>query len=252
MKHFVFAFHAYRQALQFTNHHSLWGYYIVPALLNLALFGGLGYVFWLLGASVTEGMENLLPADWLQHSWGNILQTALKTLIYLILLVFYIKIYRFLMLLLLSPALALYSERIQEIWHGKTPRPFDWGQLRKDSWRGLQLNLRNLATELSLTIILLLIGLVFSFLSPLVTVCLLIVEAYFIGFSMIDYRNEYVLLAPNKSRQLVWFYRFFAIGIGLVFLLLLWIPILGALFAPFLAITAAGIGMNELEKDTEF
>jgi CysZ protein len=249
MKDFIFALRAYPNAVFFTNKHRLWAYYMVPALINLVLFGSLGYAFWLLGANLAAKLETFVPNEAITGKWLLALHYALQTLIYLVLFIFYMKLYRFLMLLLLSPALALYSEKVQEIYHQKTSRAFSWVQLQKDVLRGLQLTFSNLFVELSLTFALLLLGLVLSFLSPLTSALIILVEAYFLGFSMIDYRNEFLQLSPQESKTLVWHYRFFAIGIGISFMLILWIPIIGALVAPFLAITAAGVGINELEKE---
>ncbi len=243
MDKFIFALYSFKTAWEFTTKHRLWGYYIIPAIVSLLVFGTLLFFIWQLATWVSGIFMTLLPADWLSGGW---LSGLLSAVVFGIALLFCLKMYRYLMLILLSPALALLSEKLQQIWHNTPERPFDLSQLLTDVLRGIQISLRNLFIELFLTITLTIIGLLLSPISPIIALLIFVIESYFVGFSMIDYRNEFLRLSARQSRELIWENKGFTIGIGMTFNLLLWIPVLGVLIAPMLAVTAAGIGMNKL------
>ncbi|MFY7788667.1 MAG: EI24 domain-containing protein, partial [Thermoflexibacteraceae bacterium] len=177
---------------------------------------------------------------------GGWLSGLLSTVIFVIALLLCFKIYRYVILMLLSPALALLSERVQQIWHDTPEKPFDMTQLIADVLRGIQISIRNLVIELFLTITLTLIGLILSPLSPIIALLIFVIESYFVGFAMIDYRNEFLRLTARQSREIIWQHKSFSVGIGMTFNILLWIPVVGVLVAPLLAVTAAGIGINKL------
>ena len=154
------------------------------------------------------------------------------------------------MLILLSPVLSIVAAKVQEILHPERPNEdFHFPQFLQDLKRGLIINLTNLTIELGITIPLILIGLFVSFLSPFTTILIILVESYFLGFGMIDLRNEFMKLGVKESRAVVKKHRPFAVGVGITMYFLIWIPVLGILFAPIWACISAGLGIYELEED---
>jgi CysZ protein len=243
MDKFIFALYSFKSAWDFTHKHRLWGYYVIPALISLLLFSTLLFFISQLATWASAIFMTLLPTDWVSGGW---LSGLLSTVIFVIALLLCFKIYRYVMLMLLSPALALLSERVQQIWHDTPEKPFDMTQLIADVLRGIQISIRNLVIELFLTITLTLIGLILSPLSPIIALLIFVIESYFVGFAMIDYRNEFLRLTARQSREIIWQHKSFSVGIGMTFNILLWIPVVGVLVAPLLAVTAAGIGINQL------
>lgn len=252
MKQLLFALQAYKMAMSFTNKHNLWVYYIAPAIINMLIFSGLAYLFFIFGNSISLWLESFLPTRSLDNTWLTIIDIFLRGFIYVFLLLFYLKTYRFVMLILLSPALSMLSEKVQELSQNTTPRPFNISQLLHDILRGIKISFRNLFIEIAFTLLLSVIGIIFGFLSPITTVCIIIIESYFLGFSMIDYRNEFMQISASNSQKMIWKYKGFAVGIGFFCTLMLFIPVLGVLVAPLLAVTAAGLGINILESEGNF
>jgi CysZ protein len=249
MYQILLALKSYKDAISFSNKHNLWVYYIVPAIVSFFIFSGLAYLFYQFGNNLVAAVESFLPNQDSDKIWAKPLEIFIKILVYVFLFLFYLKTYRYIMLILLSPALSLLSEKVQEISQHTAPRPFDFSQLLADVIRGIKISFRNLFIEILLTVTLSILGLVIGFISPFTTILIILIESYFLGFSMIDYRNEFMRISAEESRQIIWKNKVFATGIGFFCTLMLFIPVLGVLIAPLLAVTAAGLGINELEND---
>ena len=87
-----------------------------------------------------------------------------------------------------------------------------------------------------------------SWILPLTPIAILLLESYFVGFSMADYRNEYLGINSADSKKLINSYPGLVIGNGLIFNILILFPLLGVLFTPALALIASGLSINYLEK----
>ncbi len=250
-KKFWLGVRLYGKALSFTREHNLWKYYFLPALLNLIIFISVGFVGYIFVGDTIDWLEGLFnlnnPINW----WQTTLNYIVKILVGLIAFLIYFKSYKYLMLILLSPVLSIVAAKVQGILHPERPdEDFHFPQFLSDLKRGLIINLTNLAIELSITIPLILIGLFFSPISPFATILIILVESYFLGFGMIDLRNEFMKLDVKESRAVVKKHRSFAIGVGMTMYFMIWIPILGILFAPIWACISAGLGIYELEENS--
>ncbi len=240
----------YGKALAFTRKHNLWKYYILPAFLNVIAFVLVGIAWYFFVDSTIEWLEGLLNLDNPITWWQKALNYVVKFLVGLIAFLIYFKSYRYLMLILLAPALSIVAAKVQEILHPERPNEdFHFPQFLYDLKRGLIINLTNLAIELGITIPLILIGLFFSPASPFTTILIILVESYFLGFGMIDLRNEFMKLGVKESRETVRKHRPFAIGVGMTMYFMIFVPILGILFAPIWACISAGLGIYELEEN---
>lgn len=239
----------YGKALAFTRQHNLWKYYFLPAFLNVVIFISVGVIAYFFVEDTINWLEVLLRLDNPENWWQTALHYLVKILVALIAFLIYFKSYKYLMLILLSPVLSIVAAKVQEILHPERPNEdFHFPQFLHDLKRGLIINLTNLAIELGITIPLILIGLFVSFLSPFTTILIILVESYFLGFGMIDLRNEFMKLGVKESRTVVRKHRPFAIGVGMTMYFLIWIPVLGILFAPIWACISAGVGIYELEE----
>jgi CysZ protein len=240
----------YGKALAFTREHNLWKYYILPALLNVIIFVSVGIVGFFFVSDTIDWLEGLFRLDNPITWWQKMLSYIVLILVYLIAFLIYFKSYKYLMLILLSPALSIVAAKVQEILHPKHPsEDFHFPQFLHDLKRGLIINLTNLVIELSITIPLILIGLFFAPASPFTTILIILVESYFLGFGMIDLRNEFMKLDVKESRATVKKHRPFAIGVGISMYFMMLIPFLGILFAPIWACVSAGLGIYELEEN---
>ncbi|MDJ1506477.1 EI24 domain-containing protein [Xanthocytophaga agilis] len=237
------AIYAYAQTFSFINRHRLWKLVLIPAIIYLLIYGALLTVIILNTNLLSDPLAHWIHADTLSGPLGNLARGVVSWLVRALVFILYFKLFRYIVLILSSPAIALMAEKTQEILTGVT-HPFDRKQFIQDVWRGIRLSIRNLLTEWFITI-----PLYFLLFIPVVDffigIAILLIESYFVGFSMMDYRNEFLRMSGRDSRLLIQRNKSIAIGIGLIFSLFLAIPFLGALVAPMLAVVAAALVMEQ-------
>ena len=234
----------YGPALRFIFEHKLAWFFLVPIALNILLFIG-GFAF------VSE-LSNIIQSKILDfshlenaHFWGaEVLTWILAASIWLAtkLLFFFLFAYAggYIVLIFMSPILAYLSEKTERILTGHT-YPFDIQQLMRDVVRGILIALRNLFLELLIILAVFivslfpLIGWLISIISP---IFLVVVAAYFYGFSFTDYVNERQKLSVKESVSFMKHNKGTITGNGLPFAIILLIPIVGLLLSGFMAIIA--------------
>lgn len=144
-----------------------------------------------------------------------------------------------------TPFFSFISSKTEEFSTGKS-YPFKWSIFIKEIKRGIALSFKNTVKQLWLILMITLIGLVplVSIITPLLT---FVVQAYYNGILMTDYtleRHGYTI------KESVTLYKklkpeMFAIGLGFMFLLL--IPVLGWFLAPVYGLVAAFIQFSRLK-----
>lgn len=251
LKQFFLGIRTYGQALAFSRRHRLWGFYVIPAMLNVLIIGGLLWLGWQYSDLLTEWLWaqarfEVLP-EWLLTALNWLIAIVVKLLVLFI----FIKTYSTLVLLLLSPVLGMVAEKVQTILLERPEPPFSVSVLLKNVLRGLLLTLRNTGIELLLVLGLGLLGFIVPLIAPVTTALIILTEAYFIGFGMIDLRNEFLGFSARQSRQLIWHRRGLAVGNGLGFLAFLLIPVVGVLMGPVVSVIAANLGIFQLEGQPE-
>jgi CysZ protein len=247
---------SYLKALRFIFKERLYFFYLAPIVIGIFFwtFGlvGIGLISdWItglfeawFGVTVDNSSINWMKEyrNFFEQAGQIILVLFLKlTLIYLV-----YKLNKYVLLILISPFLAYLSERVEAILYGKD-FPFNWRQFIKDVWRGIIIALRNMIIEISVILMSWLLTFFMPFLLPFTTVFLLLVSAYYYGFSMLDYTNERKRLNLSESVRFIRRHKGLAIGNGLTFHLILIIPFLGTIIAPITATVAATLGMLELD-----
>jgi CysZ protein len=83
---------------------------------------------------------------------------------------------------------------------------------------------------------------VIGWITPLIA---FFIECYFYGFSMMDYSCERHQLTTKQSISFIKAHRGMALGNGMVFYLLMFIPVLGWIMAPSYAVIAATIHLSD-------
>jgi CysZ protein len=150
----------------------------------------------------------------------------------------YLKLFRYLVLILLSPVFANISNALFVSAEHHEHNVNIWYYCFC-SFRGIKIALRNFILELMATILLTLMSLLVLWIFPLIPFLILLVESYFFGAVLMDYRFEKDELTIHegikKSRALPGV----PIGIGIIFNLILLIPLIGVMFGPVLALIAA-------------
>ncbi|WP_086476476.1 MULTISPECIES: EI24 domain-containing protein [Arenibacter] len=224
---------AYSGTFKIISRLGLWKYFWIPILISLltaTLIITTAYGF-------SDNIGGFLSQAWIWE-WGK--QTVLtitEVLGGIVILVLGFILYKHLVMALSAPFMSPVSEKIEAHILGTKPHSKRATSFFQQLWRGLRINLRNLGMELLWTIPILLFGLI-----PVIGVVsaflLLLVQAYYAGFGNMDYtlerhfnyRESILFVKQNKG---------LAIGNGLVFMLFLFIPVIGVILVLPLSVTAA-------------
>lgn len=252
LKDIVIAIESYFRAHRFISKHRLWKWILIPGLIYMLLFIVSMYFF---GKSATAVIEYLTVAtglsDWLhkiESGWLGFLFALGGVMVWLLLMLFYFSLFKYVWLILGSPIFAYLSEKTESILAEKE-FPFSWPQLWKDMWRGVRLALRNSLWQTVYTISILILSFipVAGWVAPVIS---LFIECYYYGFSMLDYSCERQKMSPSQSIAFIGKRKGLAIGNGLVFYLMHIIPFIGWILAPAYAVIAATISIHTVEKET--
>jgi CysZ protein len=164
----------------------------------------------------------------------------------LILGFFYFSLFKYIFLILGSPVFAYLSEKTEAIMEGKD-FPFSFAQLLKDIARGVKLAIRNTLWQTVYAVSLLILSF-FPIVGWITPVIALSIECYYYGFSMLDYSCERHKLSPAESIAFIGRHKGLAVGNGMVFYLMHFVPIVGWVLAPAYAVIAATISIYH-QKD---
>jgi CysZ protein len=269
-RHLIIGFKNYVKGVQFLIEHKLWWFIFFPILLFFGIYW-LGYYFESLEYSVKNDLKNH-GAD--IESLNGLIWMTIKMLFFDGLYIIFTKFTMYLVVIILSPALSILSEKIEQIITGNK-YPFNFWQLLSDIKRGIRIALRNIFWEYFFIVIVLGIA---SFMggtakSILIFIIPVMIGFYFYGFAFMDYVNERRRLNIQQSIYFVSKHRGLAVAIGSIYSIfflsffyvfrgfssfatdtstqLFWGTVLGITFllaaiAPILAITSATLSVHEL------
>ena len=203
------------------------------------------YLFATSANSAVTHLSSFIGIDrWLHHQHSSVLSFFFMMggiMVRLILILFYFSLFKYLFLIIGAPVFAYLSEKTEALIQGRDI-PFDMQQMRKDIFRGVRVACRNCLWQtvyIASILILSFIPLI-GWITPVIC-CL--VECYYYGFSMLDYSCERHQLSPAESLTYIGKRRGFAIGNGLVFYLMHFVPFVGWVLAPSYAVVAAAISL---------
>jgi CysZ protein len=249
-------FKSYQSAVSFIVTNGFAKYLIIP----LAIFGLIFYFGHQFG-TLSDVAQTSIEAK--EYSWGFIgrIWLLIKVQFYALLKFLFIDATKYLVIMFLSPLLAILSEKTEEVLTGNKYQ-FNLKQLLKDVKRGIGIAAIMLIVEF---------GIVFLVWTPICWILeindyiyeavAVLIGFYFYGFAYIDYINERLRLTVKESWKFMRKHDGLAFAIGGVYSLFYKIPSLintdnnwvnifldnfGVLFAPVLAIVAATIAMHNL------
>ena len=250
LKEIVISIQAYFKAHEFIQKHKLWKWILIPGILYAVLFGVSMYFFSQSATAVIEylstetGLQSWINK--LQDSWIGFLFTMGGVMLWLVLMLLYFSLFKYIWLIIGSPVFSFLSEKTASIIEGKT-FDFQLKQYLSDVVRGVKLAIRNTLWQTVYIISIILLSL-FPFIgwaSPMIAIAL---ECYYYGFSMLDYSCERQKMSVEKSIDFIGKHKGLAIGNGIVFYLLHSIIIVGWVVAPAYAVIAATISMHQIEE----
>lgn len=252
LKEIVIAIQAYRKAHVFIGKHRLWKWILIPGLVYMILFTLGLYIFWNSADAAVSHLSKISGVDhWLrqQHSAGwSFVLIMVGIMVRLIMMFFYFSLFKYLFLILGSPVFSYLSEKTESIMEGRD-YVFHSDIFYKDIKRGIRTALRNCGWQTVYTIFILLLSLI-PLAGSIAPVISGLVECYYYGFSMLDYSCERHHVSPAESIRFISQRRGLAIGNGLVFYLMHFVPFIGWVLAPSYALVAATISLYHPNIDS--
>lgn len=245
LKEIIIAIQSYGQAHRFIVKHRLWKWILIPGLLYALLFAAGIYLYWTSSEKAINYLFGLTGIQaWMQKmqlGWLSFLFILGQIILKMVMLLFYFSLFKYLFLIIGSPLFAYLSEKTAAIKEGRD-FPFSFAQLLRDIWRGIKIALRNALWQTVYTVTILILSFIplIGWVTPLIA---LLVECYYLGFSMLDYSCERNKLSTSQSIAFIGRHKGLAIGNGIVFYLLHMLPFVGWIFAPSYAVIAATISL---------
>ncbi len=250
-KELIIAFQAYFKAHQFIKNNNLWKWIFIPGVIYAALFMVSMYYFgqtcnlfieWL---SLETGLKGWL--DRMDSGVIGFLFTLGSLFLWLIMMMFYFSLFKFLFLIIGSPIFSYLSEKTEALLECKE-YPFSFSQLAQDIFRGIRIVSRNALWQsvYSLTLLLASVLPVVGWLTPFMG---LLIECYYFGFSMLDYSMERNHKKTTESIAFIGQHKGLAIGNGLVFYIMHLVPIIGWVLAPAYAVVAATLSLIAIKEE---
>ena len=243
---------SYNEALRFLVKNKLLYFFLFPVAFNfLIFFSGLSVLndFRLLTTQYLESYLEGLGAseDW----WILFLNKFFSISIWFVSKVFFFYIFSlfggYLTIIFLSPVFTYLSEKTASIQRGKIYN-FNFTQFVNDIFRAILISGRNILVQLVMVFALFLIGFIPILGWGISIFGNLLIVSYFYGFTFLDFTNERHQLSIKESVKIVRRKKGLAIGLGLVFYLCFFIPLLGGFISSFLAIISVVAATISLEE----
>lgn len=235
IKHILGGIRAYSGAFKMISGLRLWKFFWIPILISLitaCLIFTLAYI-------LSDNIGGLISQAW-PWEWGKQTAALIGDIFGgILILVLGFIIYKHIVMALSAPFMGPVSEKLEAHILGREIVAHKETSFMQQLWRGIRINIRNLGMELWLTIPILLLGLI-----PVIglasSVLLFLVQAYYAGFGNMDYTLERHL-GYRESISFVRNNKGLAIGNGIVFILFLFLPIIGVILVLPLSVTAATV-----------
>lgn len=248
LKEIIIAISAYGKAHSLIIKHKLWKWIILPGVLYMLLFGAGFYFFFVsLKQVVSEKIiVGLGIRQWLEQSDSGLLNFVFSftgLVIWIVGALVYFSLIKYLWLILGSPVFSWLSEKTEALVNGKA-YSFSFSNFISDILRGIRIALRNLLWQTVYLIALFIIALL-PVAGWAVPIFVLIIEAYYFGFSMLDYSFERRRGDMGNSIRYIGSHKGLAIGNGMVFYMVHLIPVAGWVLAPAYAVIAATLTVVE-------
>lgn len=241
------AFRSYGQAFRTLDKYRIWSVLILPSILSLLIAIAVGILAWTTSDDILLYFTRKYPFRDFDSFTGNIFEFLTTLAIRGLSFFLYLKLFRYLILIILSPVFVNISNLLFKSMRKEEHRMNVWSYCFC-SFRGIEFAIRNFVLDILVTLVLLLLSILILWILPLIPILILIVESYFFAMVLMDYRLEMDGVRMNESIRKCRDLPGIAIGIGLIFNLILLIPLLGVIFGPVIAFLAAQESVNGLEK----
>lgn len=241
---------AYFQSLSLINKLKLWKHFFTPILISFVIGGLIGFLVYYFSDNIGCFISRIWIWNWGKETFGTI-GTVLGGII---IVAIGLILYKHIVMALASPFMSPVSEKIEKYYNEQKGEKFDELTHRNTSFqqqlvRGIRVNVRNLSKELLYTVVLLLLSLI-PVINFVTAPLLFLVQAYYAGFGNMDYTLERHF-NYKESINFVQKNKGVAIGNGIIFMLLLMIPVVGFILVLPLSVTASSIKTIEKIHENE-
>ena len=241
------AYKSYGQAFGTLDNKHLWSILILPSILSLLIAVGVGVLAWTTSDDILLYVNGKFLIREFDSTVGNIFRIITTLAVRGLTFFLYLKLYRYLILILLSPVFVNISNVFHRLASGEEQKMNIWSYCFC-SFRGIKFALRNFSLEILVTLLLTLLAAIIFWIFPLIPILIFIAESYFFTTVLMDYAFEMNGLSMKDSLTKSRSIPGIPIGIGLIFNFILLIPILGVIVGPVLAFIAAQESVNTLNK----
>lgn len=245
LKNILKGIKAYAGTFALISKLKLWKYFLVPVLISVLTAA----IIVLLAIWLSGSIGGFIAQIWI-WDWGKEAFTTVSNFIgATVIVVIGLLLYKHIVMALSAPFMSPVSEKIEAHLTGVPAHSHTNTTFSEQLWRGIRINVRNLAKEILFTIPILLLGFI-PVIGVVSTVLLFLMQAYYAGFGNMDYTLERHF-NYKESVAFVKKNRGLAIGNGIVFMLFLFVPLVGIILVLPLSVTAATLKTVEiLKKDT--
>jgi CysZ protein len=245
-------FYAIKNAVPFIKRHQLSWFFAIPIFMNFLLLMITAWIGFKFSSSITDTffdyIESLLNDEFSDSFWYKTTFVFVNIAIRLAFLFLYFSVFKYIILVLLSPALAIMAEKINDKLNPLS-KSHTYLIILKNTFRGVFISIYNFLKESILSLFLIVLTFFIPIFAPITAPAIIIIHIYYFGYSIVDYYVELNNLELNQRIKTIRKTRVFNFLIGLSFYLMFLIPFVGWVLAPIVCIVLAGIGLNYYNKN---
>lgn len=228
------SFKAYLLGFRLLTKLKLWRYFFVPIAISFLTAVAILIMAFVFADNIGAFIAQLWKWDFGKSTFNAVTSFFSGAIIIVIGLI----LYKHIVMAIVSPFMGPVSEKIEAHLIGSKATVSD-SSFSKLLFRGIRLNVRNLCRESLLTIPFLFLSIV-PVLGIIFTLVIFLIQSYFAGFGNMDYTLERHY-SYRDSIRFVRNNKGLALGNGIVFLLILLIPIFGVILVLPLSVAAASV-----------
>ncbi len=232
---------AYLKIIPSISKYGLWKYVFISGAFSLIVYSFFVWIFWAISDTMATWIVEYYPFE----RGKSVVEKTVNVGTFLSVLIGFSVVYKYVVLIMLSPLMGTVSEKIERYHHPSITFEQNIIGFGKNIIRGIRISLRNISKELFYTLILMVIGWVVPGAILITTPIIFILQAYYVGAGNFDYYLE----RHANVRESVRFtsnHKWLAIGNGTVFLALLFIPFLGPVVAPIFGAVSASVELDKI------
>ncbi|RME11724.1 MAG: coproporphyrinogen III oxidase, partial [Bacteroidetes bacterium] len=157
LKDFISGFTSYVRAVEHVSRFRMWGYVLLPGFISILI----GIAIFATAYGLSDDIGQIIIGFWKWDFAKGIVSSIANIFGGLLLAALGLLIFKQLVMVVTAPFLSIMSEKVERQLTGFEDT-VDWSlpKILKDISRGLAIAVRNLIRELTLTILLLIIGLI--------------------------------------------------------------------------------------------